>query len=37
MALGFIKDIYGTYIARQYADDIEYIWPEDKGQDPFDV
>lgn len=37
MALGFIKDVYGIDIARQYANDIEYIWHEDKEQDPFSV
>lgn len=35
MTLGFISDILGYKIAKQQANEIEYIWSYESGNDPF--
>lgn len=35
MSLGFIADRFGSQISAEIADAIEYIWNDDKGNDPF--
>jgi putative intracellular protease/amidase len=35
MSLGFLSDRFGIEFARQVADEIEYIWTEDKDNDTF--
>ena len=35
MSLGFISDLFGRSVAESAAQDIEYIWNEDKNNDPF--
>jgi hypothetical protein len=35
MSLGFLSDRFGAEFARQVADEIEYIWTEDKDNDTF--
>ena len=35
MALGFIRDQYGSASAKQIALDIEYVWNDDKDEDIF--
>lgn len=35
MALGFVADLYGQNEAEKIAEDIEYIWNQDKDNDPF--
>jgi len=37
MALGFISDQLGIDVARRVAHEIEYIWLEDRNNDPFQV
>lgn len=37
MSLGFIADLYGDVAARKIANDIEYIWNDDRENDPFAV
>lgn len=35
MSLGFITDRFGSHISSEIADAIEYIWNDDKDNDPF--
>lgn len=35
MTLGFLSELHGLEFARQTAREIEYLWNEDKDQDPF--
>lgn len=37
MSLGFIADLYGDAAARKIANDIEYLWNDDRENDPFAV
>lgn len=37
MALGFLNDMYSQDTAKTVAKDIEYIWNENKDDDPFEV
>ncbi len=35
MTLGFLSDRHGYPFAKKVADELEYLWTEDKDQDPF--